>query len=394
MPSNEERLSVGALMPGRLAGLLLGNRDALMDRWKRRVLEDPGVPSANPLSTPALEDHIPKLIGILLMRLARHPSEAWGERVGREVGSSDEMGVAHAQHRFAIHYSITEAMRELSHFRSALLELCEENSIVLTFDETKLLHATIDELMTTSATELERSGLRAREEVMAVVAHDLQNPISTIAGWATRMEAGKMTEPEKTGAILARSAKRMQRLVEDLLMLAKLEAGHLSVRVADVDVSAIVRETVEQLRAYADRKHIAVTSTLPAEDVRLNGDRDRLGQALGNLLSNAIKFSPDSSSVVIDLTTEPDQCVLRVRDSGPGISPEHVEDVFRPFWQAHAGAKEGLGLGLAITRGIIEAHGGAIRVESAGEGASFVVLLPYEGLQRPSATLRGMDEKP
>ena len=389
MPSDEERLSLGANMPGRLAGLLLDDRDELIHRWEKRVLEDPKVPSANRLSNPALEDHIPSLINTMLKRVTHHPSEPWGERVGRAMGGSDEVGLAHAQHRFRVHYSLTEALRELSHFRSALLELCEEKVVTLTFEETKLVHATIDELMTISASELERAGLRAREEVMAVVAHDLQNPVSTIAGWATRIGAGQMTDPEKVGAVLARCAKRMERLVEDLLMLAKLEAGHLSVRAADVDMVAVVRETAEQLRSYAERKRVVVTATLPEGDARVHGDRDRLEQALGNLLGNAIKFSPASSSVVIELEVDDEQCVLRVRDSGPGISPDHIENVFRPFWQAPAKTKEGLGLGLAITRGIIEAHGGTIRVESSpGAGASFIVTMPCEGSPKSSASLR------
>jgi signal transduction histidine kinase len=375
-----ERLSVSALSEGRLAWLLTTYHRELLERWKRRVLEDPEVPGANRLSVPALEDHIPELIRRLLMRLARHPTEGWGERVGREVAAST-VGVEHAQQRFAVHYTVAEALRELSHFRASVLVLCAEYHVVPNLDESALLHTTIDEMMARSATELERSSLGVHEQAMAVVAHDLRNPLNTIAMYAARMQAGDaVSSPSKTGEILARSVRSMDRLVEDLLTFSKLEGGRFSIQAAQVDARDVAREVSEQYGPAARRRRIELSTAMPDEAVRLVCDHDRILQALGNLVGNAIKFTPEGGRVRVDLEAREGHCLFRVTDTGPGIAPEHVEDVFRPFWQA-PGSRQGAGLGLAIARGIVEGHGGTIGVERhPPPGAHLVFTIPYEAV--------------
>jgi signal transduction histidine kinase len=162
---DEERLSTAALTPGRLAWLLVTFRVELLERWTQRVLEDPAVPDANRLPKPTLEDHVPALVERLVKRLARHPVEPWGERVGREVGGSG-IGVAHAHQRIALDYSLPEALRELSLFRVTVLVLCEEHHVTLHGEEAELFHATIDEMMTASASELERISRRMYEQLL------------------------------------------------------------------------------------------------------------------------------------------------------------------------------------------------------------------------------------
>ena len=383
--SDEARLSMDALHEGRLAWLLLHKRDVLLERWAERVLADPVVPAANGLSWPALEDSMPPLIARLLSRLARHPVEDWGERVGREVGASEDVGLAHARHRFALHYTVSEALRELSHFRAALLELCHEHKIVVSVDEAKLLHATIDEMMATSASGLERAALDAHREVMAVVAHDLRNPLNVVAVHAAQMSAGKPVNVPTVGGALERSAARMQRLVEDLLVFGGLEVGRLRVQSTRVDVRSTGKHVVEQLGHAASRQKVALTLAVPEEEIFIVCDPDRIEQALGNLVANAIKFSPTGETVRIEIGAASDHAFFRVHDSGPGVSPEHLAEIFRPFWQAPGAPKQGVGLGLAIARGIVEAHGGSLTVESApGAGATFSFTLPFDPSVRSS----------
>src|SRR5260370_16785011 len=162
---DEDRLSTAALTPGRLAWLLVTFRAELLERWTQRVLEDPAVPDANRLSKPGLEDHVPLLVERLVKRLARHPVEPWGERAGREVGGS-EIGVAHAHQRMALDYSLPGGLRELSLFRVTVLVLCEEHHVSLHGEEAELFHATIDEMMTASASELERISRRMYEQLL------------------------------------------------------------------------------------------------------------------------------------------------------------------------------------------------------------------------------------
>jgi signal transduction histidine kinase len=385
--NSEGRFSGSFLTPGRLAWLLVRYRTELMDRWTHRVLEDPALPDASRLSRPALDDNIPELIDRLLARLARHPAEGWGERMGREVGGSGA-AVTHARHRAAVHYTLVEALRELSHFRAVILELCHENAVVVSLDEATLLHATIDELMSTSAGELEKASLRKHEEAMGVVAHDLRTPLNVIAMYAACLVDGRLVDSKRVGEALGRSARRMARLIEDLLTLSKLEAGHFAVEAKETDVRSIVREAYEQFRSIAERRRIDFGYQIPEHELRLVCDAGRILQALGNLIANALKFTPEGGHVQLELRAGTDRCIFQVSDTGPGVPPEHVDDVFRLFWQAPAKAKDGVGLGLAIARAIVEAHGGTITVESTpGAGAKFAFGLLFSGTPKATASL-------
>jgi len=371
--------------------MLTNSRAVLMERWSARVLNDPDVPDANLLSAPALEDHIPELLDRLIQRLTRHPKAGWGEDVGREVGAS-AVGVAHAQHRFQLDYSISEALRELSHFRATVLDLCVEQRILLNPDESGLLHATIDEMMRTSASEFERAAVGSCEVAMGVIAHDLRNPLSAISMYAARLRDGHPLDMAKMADVLSRNVQTMERLVEDLLVYSKIESGQFSVHPADVDLTALVRAACDNYLPAAHRRRIDLSLTVPDHEVSAYCDADRILQALGNLVGNAIKFTPEGGSVRVELEQHDGRCLLRVRDSGPGIRPEHEEHVFRCFWQAPGSSSraglQGVGLGLAIARGIAEAHGGELALERhPPPGASFVLRLPYKGSPRPSISL-------
>ncbi len=384
---DDPRLSIDGLKEGRLGWLLVHEREALLERWARRVLDDPTVPAASRLSWPALEDNMPPLIDRLLGRLAHHPPTEWGERVGREVGASPELGVAHAKHRFALHYTVSQALRELSHFRAALTELCHEHHTAINVEEAQLMHATIDEMMATTASELERSTLSARDEIMAVVAHDLRTPINVVTTQASLMAAGKAIDVVTVGKALDRSAARMQRLVADLLAFAGLEVGHLTVEVSQVDIRTVGHHVIEQLGHTALRGNVELLLVAPDREIRAVCDPDRIEQALGNLVANAIKFTPAGGSVRVEISAGHDGAIFRVADTGPGIDPQHTVEIFRPFWQAPGAPKQGVGLGLAITRGIVEARGGSLTVENVpGAGATFSFTLPFSATGRASAS--------
>lgn len=369
-----------------LAWLLLHERNTLLARWACRVLEDASVPTASRLSWPALEDSMPPLIDRLSGRLARHPPSGWGESIGREVGASPDVGVAHAKHRSGLHYTVAETLRELSHFRAVLVEMCHEHHTVVDVEEAKLMHATIDEMMTTSASEIERGVLGTYEEIMAVVAHDLRNPISLVVMHASKMSAGQSVDTVSVGRALERSATRMQRLVEDLLAFTGLAAGHLSVSLSEIDARNAAYHVVEQLSHAAIRGNVELRCVAPEKEVRIVCDPERVEQALGNLVANAIKFTPRGGSVRVEVEGRADGAGFRVSDTGPGIDPQYASEILRPFWQAPGAPRQGVGLGLAITRGIVEAHGGSLTVESTpGAGATFAFTLPFD------ASGRGMD---
>ncbi|AKJ04454.1 PAS domain S-box-containing protein [Archangium gephyra] len=221
---------------------------------------------------------------------------------------------------------------------------------------------------------------RARDEMLGVVAHDLRNPLHAILLQAHRLgrklKAAMLPEPVQ-GVVsnIEVSVRRMDRLVEDLLTVTRMDSGRLLVRPTRESPETLVNEALGGARPLAERHELRVVvgSELP----QVLADKDRVLQVFSNLLGNALKFTPLEGSVEVGAALEGTHVCFWVRDSGPGIPPEHQPRVFDRFWQADARDKRGAGLGLAICKGLVEAHGGRIWVESTpGEGSSFRFTLP------------------
>lgn len=221
-----------------------------------------------------------------------------------------------------------------------------------------------------------RRAVDARDEVLAVVAHDLRAPLNAIvlaARALERMPAPPAARPAMETLLSASS--RMDRLIDDLLDVARLDAGAMSVAPQAADAAALVQEAVDAGRSIAGhvRLEVAIASPLP----HVSADRDRIQQVFSNLLGNAAKFTPPGGRVEVGARREGGSVRFWVRDSGPGIDPGDLPHVFDRFWQAGRADRRGVGLGLAIARAIVLAHGGSIHAESPpGEGASFVFTLP------------------
>jgi signal transduction histidine kinase len=232
-----------------------------------------------------------------------------------------------------------------------------------------------------SAREKAETAVRTRDEVLAIVSHDLRNPLNTIALAVGAMETGDVPpeEGKRTIQVVRRAVERMNRLIADLLDVARLEGGQkLNIQAGPLDIGAVVAETCDGQAAEAERKGIhlecQVVDGLPA----VNGDKHRLIQVLANLVGNALKFTGEGGRVgVAARRDDAGQVVVSVTDSGAGIAPEHLAQVFNPYWQARQTARLGAGLGLAIAKGIVEAHGGRIWATSTpGTGSTFAFSLP------------------
>jgi signal transduction histidine kinase len=224
---------------------------------------------------------------------------------------------------------------------------------------------------------------RAREQMMAVVSHDLRNPLATVQMAVTFMleemvpdDAAHVPERQQLQAI-HRSADRMRRLIQDLLNVAAIEAGQLVVTRTPLAVDLLVADALELLRPLAAAKRIALVSELSSSLPRVSADRERVLQVFSNLGGNAIKFTGEDGRIEIRAIARDATVEFAVRDTGPGIAPEDLPHIFDRFWQARKMARAGVGLGLAIAKGIVESHGGAIRVESEpGRGSNFTFTLP------------------
>ena len=224
---------------------------------------------------------------------------------------------------------------------------------------------------------------RARDQMVAVVSHDLKNPLATIQMAASFMleemvpdDATREGERKQLQAI-HRSAERMYRLIQDLLNVAAIEAGQLAVTRATLPIDVVVTDALDLLRPLAAAKQIALVARLAPALPPVAADRERLLQVFSNLGGNAIKFTPEHGRIEIHATARDAAVEFSVRDTGPGIAHEDLPHIFDRFWQAKKAARSGVGLGLAIAKGIVESHGGGIRVESElGHGSCFAFTLP------------------
>jgi signal transduction histidine kinase len=227
------------------------------------------------------------------------------------------------------------------------------------------------------ALEQEQKLVRMRDEILSVVAHDLRSPLTTI-GLSTQLIPGsaEKDQAEHVETILA-TTRRMQRLIQDLLDVTKLESSRLTIQQDQVDPIAIAREVVSEQRPIAREREITLETSIPDLTPKVCGDADRLAQALTNLIGNALKFTPAGGTVRVCVESDTSHVRFEVSDSGPGISPQDLPHLFEPFWQAKKTAHLGAGLGLKITRGIADAHGGSIEANNAPEGgARFVLTVP------------------
>jgi PAS domain S-box-containing protein len=238
-----------------------------------------------------------------------------------------------------------------------------------------------------------REAVRTRDEVLRIVAHDLRSPITTISLTAGAMLEGEMpgecTEARTDLVRITRSAERAQRLIADLLDLARLQTGRLTLQRAPVAPATLVEESVDLHRPQAAEKKIALETRVDVDLPVIAADRDRLLQVLDNLLVNAIKFTPEGGHVEVRARAVDGVVRFAVSDTGPGSPPEQLAHFFDPFWQERTTARDGAGLGLTICRGLVEAHGGRIDVESEeGRGTTFRFTVPLGEKARYGAQTR------
>jgi signal transduction histidine kinase len=219
-----------------------------------------------------------------------------------------------------------------------------------------------------------RLAVQAREQVLKIVSHDLRNPLHTIAmSTALLLEGvGSAEQQKRQVAIIRRAGERMNRLVKDLLDVAKMESGRLSISPRALELPPLLREADEMLRPLVAEKSITFDVFAGTGLPKIHADSDRILQVLSNLVGNAVKFTPSGGRIGIRVGATMTGVQFSVEDSGPGIPPEQLPHIFGVFWQADPSDRRGIGLGLAISKALVEAHGGRLWVEShVGIGTVF-----------------------
>jgi PAS domain S-box-containing protein len=227
-----------------------------------------------------------------------------------------------------------------------------------------------------------QKAIRARDGLIAVVSHDLRTPLATITGAAEILSRREKADDnhQKWIEALKRSANWMRRLIEDLLDIAKIEAGRFSIDAQPCPAAALLDEVFGLMQHLAQQKGLRLDVQAPSRDYDLRCDRPRILQVLSNLIGNAIKFTPKGGAIVVTADADDRKVRFSVRDNGAGIAPDELPHIFERFWQARKTAHMGAGLGLAIAKGIVDSHGGKIWVESQrGKGSTFYFTLPRGG---------------
>jgi signal transduction histidine kinase len=224
---------------------------------------------------------------------------------------------------------------------------------------------------------------RSKDEFLMTLSHELRTPLNAIWGWAHMLRSGQVdaTRRARAADVIERNARVQFQLIEDLLDVSRIVTGTLRLTVQRLDPAMVVSTAVESIRPAADAKGLHLEVDVDPSTGAMTGDPDRLQQVIWNLLSNAVKFTPAGGRVRVGLRRVDHHIVITVSDTGPGIEPAMLALIFERFRQAESGTTRsftGLGLGLAIARSLVEAHGGTIEALSGGlgQGATFRVTLP------------------
>jgi len=230
----------------------------------------------------------------------------------------------------------------------------------------------------------ERRAERAKDEFIALASHELRTPLTSIVGYLEILDEEDVgplvSEQRRVVSVIERNAKRLMRLVDDLLVVARSDVGRLGIVLEDLNLVELTRECVQGARPASEERKLVLGARVDADSLPVRADRARLAQVIDNLVANALKFTPPGGEVQVAVSARGEDAVVEVSDTGIGIPRAEQTRLFERFYrtsQAIAAAAPGSGLGLAISKMIVEAHGGRIEVDSEeGAGATFRVFVP------------------
>lgn len=312
------------------------------------------------------------------LQTARSRADADLQRAGATVREREAVRAEHAEADAVLSGERAEQSEELTAERARRAQALAE-LLGLEREETDA-HLQIERQSSDGA-------VAARDEFLGMVSHDLRTLLGGIALQAAMQLRDAGASEGLFAQLAARARKiqqytaRMNRLIGDLVDVASIEAGQMAVAAAELDATSLIRETIETFQAHAAARGIALSGEGGTGALLARYDHGRILQVLANLVSNALKFTPEGGRVVVGARESEGEVRFSVSDTGSGIAREHLEHVFERFWQVRRNDRRGVGLGLFISRCIVDAHGGRIWAESdAGAGTRVFFTLPRGGV--------------
>jgi signal transduction histidine kinase len=366
----------------------------VLERWEAQVLAE--VPAARTVDSRELRDHLHILLGHVVIALSPEAPE----ETPHPLTTSERHG---GERALLESYSLGEVLQEYSILRRTVLEVLEQGQR-MSLEERAVINDALEQALIGASTQYALVQRRAdheqvkearaetaallevdqnKDEFLAWFGHELRTPLSAISNALYLLDSLQLQNDRAARqiAVATRQTRHLSRLAEDLLDLSRINRATLELRLERVDLRRPARDAAEASRPLLEERGHQFTVTMPDEPLWVEGDTVRLVQAVTNLLNNAARYTPQSGEVRLSLERDADQAVVRVEDTGIGIDPAILPHVFELFVQADSGspeAQQGLGIGLALVRRLVEMQGGTVGAQSAGvgHGAAFAIRLP------------------
>ncbi len=376
--------------PNEIAAYIESRKADLLRHWRDLAAAHPHQPTRH-LSDEELEDHLPEITDQIIRALC-------GEYTKDAI---DQDGRTHGHRRRQDGYSVGDVAWELALYRHLMVNQVEEallaaNEVQNGNESRKLVIQLMDRCLRTSIeqfvfeAEQERAAAQAqtqqlleqRERFLLTLSHELRNQVSPIMLAVRLLSGSRFADPRQQRAvrIIERQARHQSALINDLLDIDRYRFGRLLLHKGLIDIRVPIEHALETCLPEAEAKALNVQINLPTEKMIARVDPDRIVQIVNNLLNNAIRFTPSGGSINITLMREDQSIVLRIKDSGVGMSAEALPHIFDLYYQAADAPTRGMGLGvgLALVKNLVEMHDGRIEAHSAGElkGSTFIVRLP------------------
>ena len=374
----------------KLSEFIRKNTHEIVHEWE--LFARTCLPAAVGMQPERLRDHAADLLAFIASDMdtpqtsSEQASKSWGHAARSDADTDAEK---HAVLRVADGFTIEQVVAEFRALRASVLNLSAKEPLDSSVDEITRFNECVDQLLAESvgrhakmSAERVRHESRQKDEFISALSHELRNPVGAISSAVQILNVRGSTDSASARAvdILTRQTGHLARLLDDILDVARISRGRVTLNMEPVDLRVCVQDAVDGNRQLFEAKEHAVSVDMPSERVIAHIDCTRVAQVLANLVNNAAKYSPPRSMLKVAMELRSDEAEISVCDNGIGIEPDLLPHVFDAFYTSESGShgKHGLGIGLWLSRQLIEMQGGEITAHSDGPGAGavFRIRLP------------------